>query len=321
MPTVKELVSYAREKGARYFGSENIWPMDIVNARPVFIAGENDVTFVGSSAKDPHRLIDETGACLVVINEDFHAYAAERLSRDPNRGYLVVSNARAMFLRVVRDFFQPPMAYEISEYARIHKSATVGNGCHIGDFCVIGENVSIGNKTVIHSAVQIHAGARIGANVIIHSGTVIGADGFGYERNEHGQLEKFPHIGSVVIEDDVEIGANTCIDRGTLGDTHIARGAKIDNLCHISHNVRIGSHSAVIAHAMIGGSTVIGDQSWIAPSACLRDGLTIGNRVTVGLAALVTKNVPDGITVVGNPARDMNDHNKLMKHLSKVIGE
>jgi len=116
-------------------------------------------------------------------------------------------------------------------------------------------------------------------------------------------LERFPHIGGVQIEDDVEIGANTCIDRGTLGNTRIRKGAKIDNLVHIAHNVDVGENTAIIANAMIAGSTKIGANTWIAPSACLRDAINIGKDATVGLAALVTKDIPDGELWAGFPAR------------------
>jgi UDP-3-O-[3-hydroxymyristoyl] glucosamine N-acyltransferase len=154
--------------------------------------------------------------------------------------------------------------------------------------------------------------------VIIHAGTVIGADGFGYERNEDGTFEKFPHLGGVVIEDDVEIGANACIDRGTLAPTRIREGAKIDNLVHIAHNVDVGRHAAVIAHAMIGGGTRIGDYGWVAPCACLRDGIVIGTRSTVGLGAVVTKSIGDDATVMGAPARGASEYKASLDAIKRL---
>lgn len=148
---------------------------------------------------------------------------------------------------------------------------------------------------------------------------MIGADGFGYQRNESGELEKFPHLGGVVIEDNVEIGSNTCIDRGTLGDTIIREGSKIDNLVHIAHNVIVGRHAIVIAHSMVGGSVRIGDYAWVSPSACLRDVISIGDRSTVGLGAVVVKDVPDGGTVMGTPARPAEEYKAYLKALEKIM--
>ena len=133
--------------------------------------------------------------------------------------------------------------------------------------------------------------------------TTIGGTGFGYEKNTDGEFELFPHIGGVRIEKNVDIGANTCIDRGTLGNTIIGAGSKIDNLVHIAHNVKIGRNCAIIAHSMIGGSTVINDNCWVAPSACVRDGISIGSNSIIGLGSVVVKPIPDNEVWAGNPAR------------------
>jgi UDP-3-O-[3-hydroxymyristoyl] glucosamine N-acyltransferase len=163
----------------------------------------------------------------------------------------------------------------------------------------------VGDRTTIHAGVHIHGPARIGADVTIQAGTVIGASGYGYERAEDGTLEPFPQIGGVEIGDGVEIGANVCIDRAALGTTRIGARTRIDNLVHIAHNVQIGADCAVIANAMLGGSTQVGDRAWIAPSATIREQRRIGEDATVGLGAVVLASVPPGATVVGNPARDI----------------
>jgi len=124
----------------------------------------------------------------------------------------------------------------------------------------------------------------------------------------------------VLIEDNVEIGANTCIDRGSLGDTKICEGTCIDNLVHIAHNVYVGKHAVVIANAMVGGGTRIGDFAWVAPSACIRDRITIGDKSFVGLASLVTKDVSNGETVLGSPARSLEEQKRLLSHWATVIG-
>jgi UDP-3-O-[3-hydroxymyristoyl] glucosamine N-acyltransferase len=231
--------------------------------------------------------------------------------------FIIVKNPKLTFLRVVNHFFIERLHYAIHEKATIHPAATISSNCSIGPNTYIGK-CSIGNQTVIHGNCYIYDNVVIGNNVIIHAGTVIGADGFGYQRNENGVFEKFPHIGGVLIEDDVEIGANTCIDRGALGNTIIKTGAKIDNLVHIAHNVVIGKHSAVIANTMIGGSTVIGDFSWVAPSVSLRDQIKIGNNVTVGMGAVVTKNIPDSETWTGSPAKPLKEFIEQINKLKNL---
>jgi UDP-3-O-[3-hydroxymyristoyl] glucosamine N-acyltransferase len=132
---------------------------------------------------------------------------------------------------------------------------------------------------------------------------VIGGDGFGFWRMKSGELRKFPQIGGIVIEDNVEIHNHVSIDRGALGDTVIGEGTKIDNFVHVAHNVTIGKNCAIVAHAMIGGSVVIGDESWIGPSASILNGVKIGKNCVIGMGAVVVKDVPDDTIVKGNPAR------------------
>jgi UDP-3-O-[3-hydroxymyristoyl] glucosamine N-acyltransferase len=175
---------------------------------------------------------------------------------------------------------------------------------YIGPFTYVG-GAEIARGTIIYGHVYIYDGVQIGKNVIIHAGTIIGADGFGYLREEDGSVTSFPQVGGVEIEDQVEIGANACIDRGSLGNTIVRRGARIDNLVHIAHNVVVGRNAFVIANAMIGGSTVLGDGSWVSPSATLRDTIRIGRDAMVGLGAVVTRDVPDAEVWAGTPARPM----------------
>ena len=137
----------------------------------------------------------------------------------------------------------------------------------------------------------------------IGPGGTIGFDGFGYEKNEEGGWESFPHYGRVVIGDNVEIKANVNIDRGNLGDTVIEAGTKIDCLTHIAHNAHIGRNCIIVCLVCIAGSAKIGDNSWIAPGAIIRNKIRVGKNVVVGMGAVVTKDVEDGVTVIGNPAR------------------
>lgn len=158
-------------------------------------------------------------------------------------------------------------------------------------------NTQIGKNTVLKNCI-------IGDNVIIGANCSIGFQGLGIEMGDEG-YERFPHIGKVIIEDNVEIGSNVCIDRGSLGDTVIKSGVRVDNLVHIAHNAIIGHDTAIIANAMIAGSTVIGDNAWIGPGSSIIDGVTIGDNALVGIGAVVLSDVETGATMIGNPAKRM----------------
>jgi UDP-3-O-[3-hydroxymyristoyl] glucosamine N-acyltransferase len=217
---------------------------------------------------------------------------------------LLAEQPRLAFLRVISTYFPPARpAAGVHASAVVSPSARIDATASVGAFCYVGDKCTIGAGAILHPHVTLYEKVSVGKGVIINSGTVIGADGFGYERNEAGELEKFPHIGGVVIEDGVEIGSNTSIDRGTIGNTIIRRNARIDNQIHIAHNVDIGENAAVIAQAMLGGSAKIGANSWVAPAAVVIDQVSVGAGATVGLAAVVTKRVEDGETVMGMPAQ------------------
>ncbi|MDU2063433.1 MAG: UDP-3-O-(3-hydroxymyristoyl)glucosamine N-acyltransferase [Sporomusaceae bacterium] len=219
--------------------------------------------------------------------------------------FIPVKNPRQTFAKVVAAFYPQLHKKGIEPTARVGRNCVIGKDVYIGHYTVIGDDVEIGDDTVIYGHVAVYDRIRIGSRCVINSGTVIGADGFGYEKDDDGQYFKFPHIGSVVIEDDVEIGSNTSIDRGVLGNTLIQENAKIDNLCHIAHNVVVGKNSMVIAHAMLGGSVTLGSNTWIAPSAVIKNGLDIGDESVVGLGAVVLKNVPENDIVAGIPAKSI----------------
>lgn len=293
---------------------------EIQGPAPITEAGPNQVSFCGSTAKHPHELLEATTAGLLIVDRSL-GVDDKALTAAGVAAVIESDNARLDFMRVIKEFFSPPRPQGIAPSAVIAASARIAADAYVGPLCSIGDDVEVGAGTVIHAGVQIYDRVRIGSHVTIHAGCVIGADGFGYERNPEGELVKFPHVGGVVIEDGVEIGANTCIDRGTLGDTRVCEGARIDNLVHVAHNTVVGRHAAVIADAMIGGSTRIGDYAWIAPSACLRDRIEIGERAVVGLAAVVTKSVPPDTTVMGSPARDLKSQKRILAKLAKLDSE
>ena len=265
-------------------------------AKPINEADDTTLVWVNPNRKDRLDLMRQTKARIIICSQK------EPVDNDPNRVYILTDEPKLVYLRVIEGLFATRIKYMLHPTACIHPEAEIDNNVHIGPLTYVGK-ASIGEGSVIHGNCNIMDGVIIGKNVVIQPGAVLGSEGFGYAKNQAGQLERFPHIGGVQIEDDVEIGANTCIDRGTLGNTRIRKGAKIDNLVHIAHNVDVGENTAIIANAMIAGSTKIGANTWIAPSACLRDAINIGKDATVGLAALVTKDIPDGELWAGFPAR------------------
>ena len=234
-----------------------------------------------------------------------------------NKCFIQVRNPKLTFIRIASHFFLNRQLKGIHKRSIIHLDAEIDESSYIGPNTYIGK-CKVGKNSIIYGNCFIYDNCTIGDNVIIHSGTVIGADGFGYQRNDLGVFEKFPHIGGVEIGNDVEIGSNTSIDRGALGNTIIKDGVKIDNLVHIAHNVIIGKHTAITAHSMIGGSTIVGDYCWIAPLAALRDQISIGDHVTIGMGAIVTKNIGEGETWTGSPAKPLKDFIDLQKRLKQI---
>jgi len=192
----------------------------------------------------------------------------------------------------------------ISPFVYIGENSKIGKNSVLHPFVYIGNNVEIGDECILHSMVSIYNNCKIGNRVTIHAGSVIGADGFGYAR-EGGKFIKIPHIGKVIIEDDVEIGANTCVDRATLGKTVIKKGTKVDNLVQIAHNCIIGEDCAIAGMVGLAGSTIIGDRVMIGGQAGTAGHLTIGNDSVIGGQAGVTRDMPPNSQATGTPAIDL----------------
>ena len=193
----------------------------------------------------------------------------------------------------------------VGAFAYIGEKVSIGNNSKIFPGAYIAENVSIGINTTIHAGVKIYEDCLIGNDVIIHAGTVIGSDGFGFAPQPDGSYQKVPQIGNVIIEDQVEIGANTTIDRATMGSTIIKKGVKLDNLIQIAHNVEIGSQTVIAAQTGISGSTKLGQKVMIGGQAGIAGHLTIANGVKIAGGAGVTKNLDgEGKSYAGFPAED-----------------
>lgn len=204
----------------------------------------------------------------------------------------------------------------VSKNAKIGRDVYIGEGAFVGKNAVIeddvviypqafvGEGVHIGEGTVLYAGAKVYEDCVIGNDCILHAGCVIGADGFGFMPNEKGVYEKIPQLGNVLIGDNVEIGANTCIDRSTIGSTVIENGVKIDNLVQIAHNCTIGENTVIAACCGIAGSVKIGKNCVFGGQVGIKDHVTIGNQVVAGSQCGIHKNIPDKQTVLGSPAMD-----------------
>jgi len=207
----------------------------------------------------------------------------------------------------------------IGPYAIIERGARVGSRTHVGAGSFVGASAVLGDRCVLYPRVTIYPGALIGNRVILHAGVVIGSDGFGYVMGD-GRFEKFPQIGQVIIEDDVEIGANSTVDRGALGATVIGQGTKIDNLVQIAHNVTIGRHCVIASQTGISGSVRVGDYVVMGGQVGIGDHVRIGDRAVLGGGAgiLPGKIVRAGETVWGRPARPLGEFKRMYAHLSNL---
>ncbi|HEX8457392.1 MAG TPA: UDP-3-O-(3-hydroxymyristoyl)glucosamine N-acyltransferase [Pyrinomonadaceae bacterium] len=207
----------------------------------------------------------------------------------------------------------------IGAHAVVGEGARVGRGTQLLAGTVIGEGVEVGAECVLHPNVVLYEGVRVGSRVVLHAGVVVGADGFGYVRGRDG-YHKFPQVGTVVIEDDVEIGANSCVDRGALGETRIGRGTKLDNLVHVGHNVEIGERVVIAAQTGISGSTVVGSDAVIGGQVGMGDHARVEAGAVVGSKAgiLPGKIVRAGTVVWGVPVRPLDEYKRLNAHFGRL---
>lgn len=256
-----------------------------------------------------------TEASIVLVDSTFEPKEAVKAT------LIKVENVGACVLNLLEMYnASKPRKTGISKMASIAENAEVGNECYVGDFtviesgakigdkvqiypqCYIGDNVVIGEGTKLYPGVKIYEGCRIGKNCILHAGSVIGADGFGFAPREDGTFAKIPQLGIVIIEDNVEIGANTCIDRAKTDSTIIGSGVKLDNLIQIGHNVEVGANTVMSAQVGIAGTSKVGANCFVAGQVGIADHVTIGNEVKIGSKSGIDKNVPDGEIRFGYPA-------------------
>lgn len=212
----------------------------------------------------------------------------------------------------------------IGAFAYIGQNVTIGNHVKIYPSCYIGDNVTIKDNTTLFAGVKIYADSEIGSNCKIHAGAVIGSDGFGFVPTESGEYKAIPQIGNVIIEDYVDIGANSTIDRATMGSTIIKKGVKLDNLIQVGHNVVIGENTVIAAQTAIAGSSKVGENCMIGGQVAISGHLTVGNNVRVSGKTGVAKSVKDNSVLRGIPAMDYKDFNKsyvYFKNLPQIVKE
>ena len=280
------------------------------------------MTFLANPLYTPH--IYTTMSSIIVVNEDF-------VSTQAISGTLIrVENAYTSFAKLLEIFQNLQTTKKgISPYAFIAKNARIGKDVYIGEFVSIGENaiigdqaqlypqtfigdnVSVGDNTKIFSGVKIYRDCKIGSNCTLHSGMVIGADGFGFAPQAGNEYKKVIQLGNVVIHDNVEIGANTTIDRATLGSTVIHYGVKIDNLVQVAHNVEIGENTVIAAQTGISGSTKIGKNCMIAGQVGIVGHLNIGDNVKIGAQSGIEHDIKDGEAFLGTPALEAGKTRRL----------
>ncbi|MBB3122917.1 UDP-3-O-[3-hydroxymyristoyl] glucosamine N-acyltransferase [Mesoflavibacter sabulilitoris] len=210
----------------------------------------------------------------------------------------------------------------IGAFTYIGNNVTLGNNVKIFPSSYIGDNVTIGDDTVVFSGAKVYSESIIGKNCVINSGAIIGADGFGFAPDENGEYSKVPQIGNVILEDFVDIGAATTIDRATLGSTIIRRGVKLDNQIQIAHNVEIGKNTVIAAQTGVAGSTKIGENCQIGGQVGIVGHITIGNNVKIQAQSGIGRNVKDNEVLQGSPALSYGDFNKsyvYFKNLPKIV--
>lgn len=238
------------------------------------------------------------------------------------KAYLQVKNPRLAMAKILGAFSSPRQPGTISDKAVVAKSARLGRNVSVGHFTCIGEDCEIGENTIIHSNVTIYDRVKIGANVIIHAGARIGVDGFGFAW-ENDQHVKIPQVGTVIIEDNVEIYANVCVARGTIGATRIGQGTKIDNLTHLAHNCQIGENCAITALVGFAGSVTFGKHVQVGGMSGFNGHITVGDNTIVMARSGVTKDLPANSVVSGFPAYDNKEQLKFqatLKRLTKKNG-
>jgi UDP-3-O-[3-hydroxymyristoyl] glucosamine N-acyltransferase len=269
--------------------------IEIRSARPLSALGPSCLAFASAA----NAAIDSSARAVILVRPG--------QARSDTNTYIEVENPRLAFAIVLARYFEKPRQSHVAPSASVSSSAAVDPSAWVGERAVIEDGVTIGARTVVDHGAVIYAGTTIGDDCVVGAGAVIGAAGFGYERDAEGVPHFLPHLGRLLIGNDVHIGPNCTIARGTIGQTEIGDHTKIGPQANIQHNVRIGRSCMICGQSQISGSVRIDDECWIGPNCTIRQSVHIGARATVGLGVLVLENVPPSGSLVGQAGVQVGD--------------
>ncbi len=300
-------MEFSAEQIARLLGAEVVGDSQrkVTNVAPIEAAKERDLCFLGEEKYLAY--LPATRASVVLVTKSLRA---EWHENEQVATLILVDNARgamAQLLTAVEERLHPKRTETtIDPSAYVAPSAHIGNGVQIYPHCYVGDNVQIGDHTILYPNVTVYHDCRIGKDCVLHAGAVIGADGFGFiqQAGQQDDLYKVPQVGTVVIEDDVEIGANSCVDRAMMGETRIGRNTKIDNLVQIGHNVTVGESTILCAQVGIAGSTQIGSHVTLAGQVGVAGHIEVCDHVVVGAQSGVAGSIREPGIYMGSPAID-----------------
>lgn len=287
--------------------------VDCLGTQVLNVAGEFDGVYIDNLADMNHvneTTLDWVNPSKINKQEIAEKSLAQVLLVDQSVNYVdgkvlvYVLNPKQALATVGNTFFVDKPLPGVHPTAIIDEDAIIAKTATIGAYAVIGKAI-IGEGTIISPYVRVYDNVTIGKDCFIKEGAIIGGAGFGFERDEQGNRFRFPQLGGVRIGNYVDIGGNTCIDRGALSETIIEDYAKIDNLCHIAHNSHICKNAVIVACAEVSGSCVIGENTWIGPQVCIRDQRTVGSNTLIGMGSVVVKHVGNDEVWAGNPAKSM----------------
>jgi UDP-3-O-[3-hydroxymyristoyl] glucosamine N-acyltransferase len=288
-------------------GQEDI-PVD--NIAPIDKGKTSDLSFCSSDDHKGLESILKSKSGIILCKKTLVNSIREKISINTSipKLYVFVDNPRHVFIRIAKLMRAPKYSKTgTSKHAIISDSAKIGRDCYIGDFTIIGDECIIGDNVIVDSR-GVLKNSMVGNKCILQSGSVIGEDGFAFERDKIDmKLEKFPHYGKVIIENDVEVFASCSIARGSITNTVVEEGTKIDALCHIAHNVHIGKNTQVTAGVVVGGSTNIGKNCWLGLNSTIKHKIKIGDNVIVGSGSSVIHDVDDKDIVAGTPAKSIKN--------------